>query len=402
MPPPSLAALQAQILALQTEVTFLKGEQESSDEAESSDPDEASLIKPKIEPPKVRLTEAPTPAAYRDWKQSVQLWYAARVKFATKATLGAELVLALEGAPRQVVFASVNPEDITALKVLKALDTAYMADAVVELAEAKERLSTLERKSGITLLAFLTEYDLARTQAKRLGFVPDLTTEGLDLISACDLPPQVHSGIFADLSKKGSVKPTYNKVRKSLLVIARAEGLKKRERETRKGKKEKPTLITNPEDGQKDQPWKKGKGKGKGKGQWQGKWQGKIQKKGKGKGKGQSWSGEGKKKQVCKFHLEGKCTRGASCWFSHEKPVLQANVWKPGDWECPLCKAHNFASRQVCFKCEGKGERAAAKATARGRRVPRSKPSRDSAGPGGQPPETRTRTPKSGCCQRGC
>ena len=28
-------------------------------------------------------------------------------------------------------------------------------------------------------------------------------------------------------------------------------------------------------------------------------------------------------------------------------------LWKPGDWECPVawCKNHNFASRQVCNRC---------------------------------------------------
>ena len=356
--PATLAQLQAQILALQEEVTFLKGEADEDDEAESSDPSDSEIVRPKIEPPKAKLTEAPTSANYRDWKMTIGLWYNARKAFATKAMLGTELIGAIEGPPRSVIFASLEPDQMTVKKVLQALDVAYADDAVVELAAAKEHLSSMERKGGTTLHSFLTEYDLARTHAKRLGFSPDLTTEGLDLISACDLPPQVHSGIFADLSKKGSVKPTYNKVRKSLLVIARAEGLKKRERESRKVKKEKPTLITNPEDGQKDQPGRKGKGKGKGKGQWQGKG---IQKKG--KGKGQGWSGEGKKKQVCKFHLEGKCTRGASCWFSHEKqkPVFQAGVWMPGDWECDKCKAHNFASRQVCFKCEGKGAKGGGK-----------------------------------------
>ena len=35
-------------------------------------------------------------------------------------------------------------------------------------------------------------------------------------------------------------------------------------------------------------------------------------------------------------------------WKSHEdKP------WKKGDWECPKCKYHNYASRTECNKCGG-------------------------------------------------
>lgn len=26
-------------------------------------------------------------------------------------------------------------------------------------------------------------------------------------------------------------------------------------------------------------------------------------------------------------------------------------LYKPGDWECPSCKAHNYASRLACFRC---------------------------------------------------
>lgn len=28
-----------------------------------------------------------------------------------------------------------------------------------------------------------------------------------------------------------------------------------------------------------------------------------------------------------------------------------APAFKPGDWNCPDCSAHNFASRQACYKC---------------------------------------------------
>jgi len=25
--------------------------------------------------------------------------------------------------------------------------------------------------------------------------------------------------------------------------------------------------------------------------------------------------------------------------------------WRPGDWECPACHGHNFASRARCYQC---------------------------------------------------
>ena len=35
------------------------------------------------------------------------------------------------------------------------------------------------------------------------------------------------------------------------------------------------------------------------------------------------------------------------------RPYNPANDFKPGDWSCPQCGAHNFASRQACFSCQG-------------------------------------------------
>ena len=29
----------------------------------------------------------------------------------------------------------------------------------------------------------------------------------------------------------------------------------------------------------------------------------------------------------------------------------QGNNMRPGDWNCEGCGAHNFASRNACFKC---------------------------------------------------
>ena len=55
------------------------------------------------------------------------------------------------------------------------------------------------------------------------------------------------------------------------------------------------------------------------------------------------------KKQRSK-HFQGKEgdqeTEQDQSWKSHEdKP------WKKGDWECPKCKYHNYASRYTCHRC---------------------------------------------------
>mmetsp|Transcript_113529 Transcript_113529/g.212705 ORF Transcript_113529/g.212705 Transcript_113529/m.212705 type:complete len:217 (+) Transcript_113529:69-719(+) len=74
--------------------------------------------------------------------------------------------------------------------------------------------------------------------------------------------------------------------------------------------------------------------------------------KGKGKGKGESAS---KNSAVCKFFLEGRCTRGESCAFSHTRPPPETN----GAEEDP----HFDAEMQDAFRqmtgngrAEGKGD----------------------------------------------
>ena len=268
----------------------------------------------------------------------------------------------IDGKPKKLIYANLKPEEITFKKVLRVLDGKYGDDEVLELAKAKE-LFNESKRSNQPLLEFLDEYDLLRTEAMRCGHVPSANTDGLDLISACDLAPQVHSGVMVDLTKKGGTKPSYKLVRKLLKIIARTEGLKKLERETRKKKNEKATLMA------------KGPGKGvqktaieKEAGQkW---WPKKTKGTGKGGGKGGSTA------QIpCTFWAAGRCDRGDKCTFKHVSgkgagatagpwKAQEWPEWKDGDWECSSqqCKAHNFAKNEKCFKCDaprtggGKGE----------------------------------------------
>lgn len=36
-------------------------------------------------------------------------------------------------------------------------------------------------------------------------------------------------------------------------------------------------------------------------------------------------------------------------------PRSTDQAWRQGDWECPGCRFHNFASRDRCFRC-GEGQ----------------------------------------------
>ncbi|CAM9989022.1 unnamed protein product, partial [Ectocarpus sp. 8 AP-2014] len=39
---------------------------------------------------------------------------------------------------------------------------------------------------------------------------------------------------------------------------------------------------------------------------------------------------------------------GAGGGYRQREPVQK----REGDWDCPSCQFHNFASRQVCYKCQ--------------------------------------------------
>ena len=37
--------------------------------------------------------------------------------------------------------------------------------------------------------------------------------------------------------------------------------------------------------------------------------------------------------------------------YGGDRPPPREQAWRQGDWECPSCRFHNFASRDRCFKC---------------------------------------------------
>ena len=72
-------------------------------------------------------------------------------------------------------------------------------------------------------------------------------------------------------------------------------------------------------------------------------------------------------KRMCKFFSWGGCKKGDECEFSHDEqgakdegtfwqmqyPIV--HPWKPGDWECPECRNHNFAKNESCKMCDRRG-----------------------------------------------
>ena len=80
--------------------------------------------------------------------------------------------------------------------------------------------------------------------------------------------------------------------------------------------------------------------------------------------------------QLCKFFAQGECKKGEMCDFVHHRPERgtgarpreasegrqpesgeksQRNMidnMRPGDWMCPSCNNHNYASRDVCGRCK--------------------------------------------------
>ena len=78
-------------------------------------------------------------------------------------------------------------------------------------------------------------------------------------------------------------------------------------------------------------------------------------------------------------------------------------VRRPGDWTCPGCHAHNFASRSVCFKC--KNAKAGGSGGGGGFSGDVSKSSEPAGVPGGQLPPRRLdlhRLPRAQLCLQVC
>ncbi len=310
---------------------------DSEDQSSSDEADPATLMKPKLEAPRSKFSG--DKSQFKTWSRVVSIWYNSRKAYATQETLGGFVLEALDERVQTMVLARLDDGKETYKNVMKALRSEFGDDQLLMTTDAVTQFRSLARGKE-SLSDFLVQYETYRLAAVKEGYEGSKKTDGVDLLNACDLPPQVHSQILINLSGKD---PSYKIVLKLIKTVANSEALKQRERAGRREKREKAALTGLAHAG--------GKGGRSGVAK-------QIHKKGdkKGKGKGKGTQEKGSKKHIlCKFFQEGKCTRGASCTFSHgSKPVLTgAQEWKPGDWECGKaeCKAHNFAKNVQCFKC---------------------------------------------------
>jgi len=339
------------------------------EQSETSDDDDVEDRAPKMEAPKA--TFQGDAAEWRGWRRTVDLWYNVRKKHASSKMLGALLMESVQGTARDLVYSHLAEGKESFKRVLKCLSEEYELDEVLRTTDALNALRECRRAGGVALGQHLKTYHSLRLEAIKHGFT-ESNVDGVDLLASCDLAPQTHTNVLIQLGaaagsaggKKVSGTPsglTYTEVRSLLRTIAKAEELKARERESkaeREGgatasrKRSASVFVAE---------------QGPGKGSWQGAAKRLKGEKGKGsKGKSKGAGKKGAAKGVCQFFVEGRCTYGDSCRFSHPavgvaKAALfgakagkkgDASRFLPGDWQCPKCGAHNFAKQEQCFKKE--------------------------------------------------
>ena len=342
------------------------------------------MARPKIEPPKTRFAgKGSRSEAQREWlsvKPVYEQWFAVREKHATDEVLGAQLCDAIDEPARAKMYAKLEGKRKTFTRLLKYFSKKYEEDKVLALAESLREFRSMRRTGNVKLSEYLEQYDDLLQKCLKHGY-KHTPMDGLDLIDSCDLSSDIHANTFERIIEKGGdvEAPKFKLVWKVLERVARAEQHRDRVQGGR-------GRGATKDGGSKDRGEKTergafvagvraalGKGaKGGGKGnrgvqraidktfdKWKGgeKVTGALSK-GKGKGKGT--------KSVCTFWPLGTCNRGGNCRFEHVGPsggaaaaapvpkvehaVNTTFEFKRGDWMCPQCGAHNFASKTTCFR----------------------------------------------------
>ena len=187
-------------------------------------------------------------------------------------------------------------------------------------------------------------YKLARVKAINHGLKTSDDTDGIQLLSACDLTTTQQAHILTQLQTQSlaageaEAKPEYKRTMALLELLAQVLEMQDQKLGTRKrqaalmGQGAQQPKAPRLQDGSRGGSSDKG-AKSRGKGpcwDWQ---QGKCQRgatcrfqhgakgsqglKGAGKGKGKNKGDKGKPK-ICWQWQKGQCTRGASCWFGHD------------------------------------------------------------------------------------
>jgi len=300
------------------------------------------------------------PGPYDGSKQSYKAWKRVTLQWrkgcddVSDGTAGNQLLQALSGIALDVVVGNLGDEELGSYEAIqKVLDAEFGKEELLESVRTEDKLAQ-EKRKGRELGAFLTSYGAIRAEAIRQGFKPSEETEGNSLLRAAELGPEARADILKTLSLQGE-KMTYATVRKVLRAVASSHDLAGDDEGEALSKKEKKVLAAfrkgkgTPGKGPAGKPGQHGK-RADGKNKHQ-QYQVKTE-----QGKGPEWKagdwtcpgcgdhqfarnvacrscqapkpgetspgqGSGKpgkgKNALCWFHMQGKCTKGADCKFSH-------------------------------------------------------------------------------------
>jgi hypothetical protein len=296
---------------------------------------------------------------FRSWTRAIYLWRNLHSDCGDE-TMGPLLVQALTDDALDVVTCELSTEDMGSYeKVLACLEGGYGDDELIEALNVEEDYLKFRRES-CDLGKFLTLYDAKKKRAERHGHKMSELTAGSTLLKKAEVSAQVRSNIVAALSSQGNTM-LYSDVLKQLRSNARAAMLVADDDGTARVAKK--ALLA--------QGFQKGKSKGM------------HMTAAKGDGKGPGKGPYGGQRKVCWFNLQGNCRKGDSCIFSHDtgqkafqtlqiesaliastaykkgkakgqkgaKGTGKGPQWREGDWSCPSCSDHQFASNTQCRKC---------------------------------------------------
>ena len=298
---------------------------------------------PKLAAPQKKFSGADR-EKFVGWRRGIKVW---RRRYVTtsEAKLGSALMEAITDAAEEAVFARVPEGQETYTNIMEAMEEAYGEKAIPSTAKYIQEYQECKRGKR-SLSEFLEVYKLARVKAINHGLQTSDNTDGVQLLSACDLTTTQQAHILTQLQTQSlaagedQAKPEFKRTMGLLELLAQVLEMQDQKLGTRKrqaafmGQETSQPKALKLQDGSRG--FNKGaKSKGKGKGlcwDWQ---QGTCQRgatctfqhggkgnakpKGDGKGKGKAMGkGKGKSKSVCWDWQAGKCTRGAACWFGHE------------------------------------------------------------------------------------
>lgn len=353
-------------------------------------------------PPKDAVFDGSDRSKYREWRRVISAWLRVRCKWYSDTTLGAELFATLSGIARTHVSSKIEEGSETASAILIVLDRKFIDPLTIQLVAACDDFSALKRGRE-SLGEYLSTWEAKRGEAERRGRVSDDRMDAVHLLGTAGLTEGEYKDAVLEAEKSGGLG--VDGVLKHLETFAFVSDLRVGgsradksggggESKASLSRKEKSLLAAwRGEPGKGQGKGKKGNGKGGGgapgvqqfinkqkTARWGGGGGGGKGGGGAGNNRGQAGGGGNTANVPCRFFPKGTCNRGAACPYKHDTapgggggrgggasawtgsasgggaaaggqaPALMA--FKPGDWHCPGCKDHQFASNTHCRMCK--------------------------------------------------